>query len=87
MISDRDLRNIKAALDVLQEAVEGEAGQVHVRDVMTPGVVTISPEASLKEAALEMNRLRIGGIAVMENDRLVGIITYTDILEAVIDHA
>ena len=85
MISDRDLRNIKAALDVLHEAIEGEPGRVHVRDVMTTGVIELPPDASLREAAVKMNELKIGGIAVVENNKLAGIITYTDILTAMID--
>jgi len=85
MISDRDLRNIKSAIDVLQESLEGNVGKVHVRDVMTAGVISLSPESTLKEAAILMNKLKIGGITIMENNKLVGIITYTDILKAIID--
>ena len=85
MISDRDLRNIKSAIDVLQESLDGTVGKVHVRDVMTENVISISPESSLKEAALLMNKLKIGGITVMNDNKLIGIITYTDILKAVID--
>ena len=45
--------------------------------------VTISPEASVKEAAALMVQRRIGCLPVVEKDRLTGIVTETDILRQV----
>lgn len=45
---------------------------------MTASVVTIEPDAPLKEAAVLMGRHRISGLPVIEADRLVGIITESD---------
>ena len=50
MISDRDLRNIKSAIDVLQESLDGTVGKVHVRDVMTENVISISPRIFSKRS-------------------------------------
>lgn len=52
--------------------------KVKVRDVMTTEVVTISPDTPLKEAAIAMTRHRISGLPVMEDGRLVGIVTESD---------
>lgn len=56
-----------------------------VSDAMTKDVITISPDALLEEAAVLMRENRIGTLAVVENNKLVGIITESDIFDAFID--
>jgi CBS domain-containing protein len=53
-----------------------------VRDVMTDGVVTIQPEATLQEAVEVMTRHRIKRLPVLKDGRLVGIISRSDVLGA-----
>lgn len=53
---------------------------------MTEKVVTISPEASVKEAARQMMEKKIGCLPVLEGDRLVGIVTETDMLQYVVEN-
>jgi CBS domain-containing protein len=50
------------------------------RYVMTSPVVTISETASLEEAAGLMAKKKVKRIPVMNNEKIVGIITYTDIV-------
>jgi CBS domain-containing protein len=50
-----------------------------VDKIMTRNPVTISPEASIREAARLMLEHKIGGLPVMDGERLVGIITESDI--------
>lgn len=52
--------------------------KVKVRDVMTRDVITITPDAALKEAAVTMTRHHVSGLPVVEGGRLVGIITEAD---------
>lgn len=52
-----------------------------LRDVMHSPVQAVSPECPLEEAAHLMLDQRIGCLPVMENDRLIGIITDTDIFQ------
>lgn len=54
-----------------------------VRSLMTPGAITIGPGASLTEAAVRMRAHRVGALAVVEDDRLAGILTERDLLRAV----
>lgn len=85
MISDRDLRNVQTALDFLQHTFDEGDPHVLVQDVMSDHVETIAPQSALSEAAKKMNELKIGALAVIEDDSLKGIITYTDVLNAFID--
>jgi CBS domain-containing protein len=50
------------------------------RYVMTSPVVTINETASLEEAARLMAKKKVKRIPVMNNEKIVGIITYTDIV-------
>ncbi len=55
--------------------------RLKVTEVMTTSVITIPPDTPLEEAARIMADHKIGGLPVMEDDKLVGIITETDIFE------
>jgi CBS domain-containing protein len=50
-----------------------------LKDVMTPGVEVITPEATLQQAAAKMRRLNIGPLPVCDGDQLLGMLTDRDI--------
>ena len=50
---------------------------------MTSPVLTISETASIEEAAKLMARKRVKRLPVMNNQKLVGIVTFTDIVTKV----
>ena len=50
-----------------------------LKEVMTPGVEVIAPEATLQQAAAKMRRLNIGPLPVCDGDQLVGMLTDRDI--------
>ncbi|CAL9636324.1 Hypoxic response protein 1 [Streptomyces sp. enrichment culture] len=50
-----------------------------VKDVMTPGVVAVRPDASLVEAAQLMRTQNIGDVVVADGQRVVGVLTDRDI--------
>jgi CBS domain-containing protein len=52
---------------------------MQLKDVMTPGVEVINPEASIYEAAEKMSHLDIGPLPVCEGDRLIGMLTDREI--------
>jgi len=52
---------------------------MHLREVMSKEVEIIHPDASVKEAAVRMRGLNIGGLPVCDGDRLVGFVTDRDI--------
>ena len=50
-----------------------------LKDVMTPGVDVIAPEASIYEAAEKMRHRDIGPLPVCDGEHLVGMLTDRDI--------
>jgi CBS domain-containing protein len=65
--------------DARQALLEATA----VRDVMTPRPYTISPEEDIREAACQMLYGEVHRLFVAEGEKVVGIITTTDIVRAV----
>jgi len=51
-----------------------------VRDVMTVGVVTVSPETSLKEIAGLLLGAKVSGVPVVDGGQVVGIVSESDLL-------
>ena len=54
---------------------------VPVREVMQPDPVTIAPEATVTQAVARMREARSDYLLVVKEDRLVGIVTESDILQ------
>jgi CBS domain-containing protein len=57
-----------------------------VTEVMSDEVVTISPDASVREAATIMADRKINRLPVTDGGRLVGIVTRGDIVRAIAEH-
>lgn len=56
-----------------------------VKDAMSKNALTVSPDALLEEAAVLMRENRISTLPVVKDNKLVGIITESDIFDAFID--
>jgi CBS domain-containing protein len=50
------------------------------RDIMTKDVTTCSPQSSIREAAEKMQDENVGSLPVVDNGRLIGIVTDRDIV-------
>ena len=88
IITDRDIRLVFPS--ALTSATTDEdpydaLEKVPVREIMATPVVTVAPEAPIADAAHLLLEKRIGGLPVVEGDRLVGIITKDDILAAFVE--
>jgi CBS domain-containing protein len=55
-----------------------------VRDIMEVNVVTMALDAALLDVAKSMNKMDIGSVVIVDQDRPVGIITESDIVRRVI---
>src|SRR5688572_20368250 len=53
-----------------------------VQDLMTPQVESAAPETTIRAAAELMRKRLIGSLPVLDGDRLVGIVTATDVFDA-----
>jgi len=84
ILSDTDLRNASLAATP-REAGEGQPGDRPVREVMRTEVWSLTPEDSVEDALLILTREKFGALPVLEGDRLVGIITRADLLNAFVD--
>jgi diguanylate cyclase (GGDEF)-like protein len=65
---------------VLYSSLLGVDPRQRVRDVMTVGVPTVTPDMSAREAAQVLAESGVGRVSVVEGDRLVGVITSNDLL-------
>jgi CBS domain-containing protein len=52
---------------------------MQIREIMTPRVEVIHPDATIAEAAEKMKRLDVGPLPVCDGERLLGMITDRDI--------
>lgn len=82
IVSDRDVRRALNSPFILHERRDDEAllDGVLVGECMTPEPICLPPDASLLDAARLMRDRKIGGVPILSADRLVGIVTETDIL-------
>jgi CBS domain-containing protein len=60
-------------------AVGHDPRKVTVAEIMTPEIVTCTPDTSIEEACRTMQLKKIKKLAVVENDSLTGIVSLTDI--------
>jgi len=82
IVTDRDLRQASfARLRALREAEQ----DLQVQSVMTWALVTIHPTATIAHAARVMFERRVGSLPVVEDGRLVGILTERDLLRALME--
>ena len=56
---------------------------MQARDIMTRDVITLSPQAPIIDGLMLMSRYNIGRIPVMDGDRLIGLVTRTDIMKVI----
>lgn len=59
---------------------EAGRGEVLARDIMTAPVVTVPPGMSVKDLVGVFRDKRIGGVPVVEDGKLVGIVTEGDLM-------
>lgn len=79
MISDRDL----LAYTALRVSAEG----VPVSKIMRTPVQSISRDEELVEAARRLLEYGVGALTVVHDEKLIGIISYVDVLRAFIDQS
>jgi adenylylsulfate kinase len=86
IVTDRDIRlNLPSpATSLSMWEVNHLLAKLTVGEVMTKGVVTVGSTRSIEAAETLMIDHRIGALPVLEGGRLVGILTETDLLHALV---
>lgn len=89
ILSQRDLFRgaLLRALGYGARAEEHMLRTVVVKEAMTEPVYTTSPDTSLREAAALMLKHRIGCLPVVDQGRLAGIISESDLVRLIAEHA
>ena len=59
--------------------------KVQVKDAMKRNFIAISPDELVEDAAVEMRAARVSAVPVVDNGKLVGIMTESDLFDALID--
>lgn len=54
--------------------------RLKVKDAMTTVLATVTPDTTLDKVSKKMKEYRVGNVLVVENSKLVGIITETDVV-------
>ena len=87
LVTHRDV--LRASISTIARLSRRETREVQthilLKNIMRTSVLTISPEADIKEAARVMLREKIGCLLVAEDSQLVGILTEADFLKFVLE--
>jgi CBS domain-containing protein len=87
VVSQRDLFRsaLVTALGFGRKVTSSLVKTIRIKEVMTEKVITISPGSSIKDAARLMMDKKIGCLPVVDGDRLIGMVTETDMLRYVVE--
>jgi len=90
IVTDRDLREVMpsafeaAAASAGREPVWSDPTELAVEEIMTPEPVTLAPADHVADAAARLRAERVGSAPVVEDGKIVGILTRSDLLDALV---
>jgi acetoin utilization protein AcuB len=84
IVTDRDIRLVlpSPATSLAAQEITYLLVKMTVAEVMTRDPLVATPSMSLQDAATTLLRRRVGALPVMAGDRLVGILSHSDVLRA-----
>jgi acetoin utilization protein AcuB len=84
IVTDRDIRlNLPSrATSLSAQEINHLLSRLTVGEIMTRSLITIGPDSPAREGARLMLDHKIGALPVLDDGRLVGIVTETDIVRA-----
>ncbi|WP_019851593.1 CBS and ACT domain-containing protein [Desulfitobacterium sp. PCE1] len=87
IVTDGDLREVSPSPATTLSIFELNylVGKTPIRDVAVKKVITCTPDTKIEDAALLMREHGIGALPVVENSKLVGIVTESDIFDTFLD--
>lgn len=87
IVTSGDLRRITGLASILKDPSQDNFLWRHipVANVMSRSPISLTPDAPISAAAQLLVTHKIGGLPVVDQGRLVGIITVTDLLQTLIE--
>jgi acetoin utilization protein AcuB len=87
IVSDRDLKQNWAspAVALSRHELNYLLTKVTVEHIMVKKILTVSPLTTIERAALVMQQERIGALPVLDEGKLVGIITSRDVMQLLLE--
>lgn len=89
LVSQRDL--LKSVLYAQEDVPQNDLRQIlkgmKVSEIMVKGIETVDPEQAIEEAGAIMFDNKLGCLPVVDNDKLIGILTEADFVKYIVDHA
>jgi acetoin utilization protein AcuB len=87
IVTDRDVRQVAPAYPLFrdEEEIHRYTENLTVTAAMTADPMTIAPDAPLVEAAKVLETYRISSMPVVDDRRLVGMLTVTDVLRVFVE--
>jgi acetoin utilization protein AcuB len=87
IVSDKDLLNASPsdATSLSVWEITYLINKIKIKDVMTKDVLTINEDMPIEEAARIMVDNKVGGLPVMNNGDMVGLITETDLFKMLLE--
>lgn len=84
VVEDGQMVGFITESDIRHYAFPSLERDIYVHEVMVRNIITININATVEKAARLIHDYKIGGLPVMDKKKLVGIITATDLLSALI---
>jgi len=87
VMQDNELQGIISERDYARKIIlKGKTSRdTLVNDIMTKNVITVVPEDAIEKCMELMSGKKIRHLPVMQNDKVVGVISITDVVTAIIE--
>jgi CBS domain-containing protein len=86
IVTEGDINRVSdsPATDVRDYNLYHRVGDLPIGDIMTRAVVTVAPDASILKVAQLLLEHRIGGVPVVEDGQVIGVITESDLFRLIV---
>lgn len=86
IVTDRDIRDAYPTSILIDHTkdIDRFADSYTVEEIMTFNVMSVQPETPLVKAVQLLRRHRIGSLPVVKKEKLIGIITRSDVLDFIL---
>ena len=86
IVTEGDINRVSEShvTDVRDYNLYHRAGDLPIGEIMTRDPITVTPDMPIIEVAQRLLDHRIGGVPVVEDERIVGIITESDLFRLIV---